>query len=185
MIRCLVLSGLAALLACNAAAQSTLHYREGQRVEPQDVRQILDNVDGGAGRTRSIRLIGDEPAPVALAVAGTPPVATALSLPVHFEFDSATISPEARGQLDALAEGIKLLSPGRRVVIEGHTDASGTDEYNQSLSRRRATAVKQYLVQAHGISAQRLHDTGFGKRQPIAGADPLAAENRRVQFHGS
>lgn len=185
MIRSLVLSGLVALLTCNAAAQTTLHYREGQRVEPQDVRQILDNVDTGSGRTRSIRLLADEAPPPAVAVEGTPVGASSLSLPVHFEFDSATISPEARGQLDALAEGIKLLPPGRRVVIEGHTDASGTDEYNQSLSQRRATAVKQYLVQAHGISAQRLRDTGLGKRQPIAGADPFAAENRRVQFHGS
>jgi outer membrane protein OmpA-like peptidoglycan-associated protein len=107
----------------------------------------------------------------------------ALSLPIQFELDSAIISASAREQLDALAEGIKLLPPERRVVIEGHTDARGTDDYNQSLSMRRAAAVKQYLM-THGIEPQRLRETGLGKRQPIAGTDPFAAENRRVQFRG-
>lgn len=179
MIRALVLSGLTTLLSVGAAAQTVLHYREGQRVEPRDVKQILDN-DGGAGRTRSIRMLADPAAPAGGAAAS----ASALSLPVQFEFDSATILPSARGQLDALAKGIKLLPPQRTVVIEGHTDASGPDGYNQQLSQRRATAVKHYLVQTHGIDARRLQDAGLGKRQPITGSDPYSAENRRVQFRG-
>lgn len=173
MKRALALFGLAALVSLGAAAQTTLHFREGQRVDPQEVREILEQ---GGGTTRSIRVLGDEPA--------AQPAPAALSLPVQFEFDSATILPSARGQLDALAEGIRLLPPGRRVVIEGHTDATGSDDYNQSLSQRRALAVKQYLVQTHGIEARRLQEVGVGKRRPIDGADPFAAENRRVQFRG-
>lgn len=180
MIRAIALSSLIALLSVGAGAQTTLHYREGQRVEPREVQQILDNVDDSGIRTRSIRLLGGTPA----ATAGHPAAPSALSLPVRFEFDSAAILPSARAQLDALAEGIKLLPPDRTVLIEGHTDASGPPEYNLALSQRRAAAVKLYLVQNHGIDAQRLHDTGVGKRQPIAGADPYAAENRRVQFRG-
>lgn len=180
MIRALVLSGLVTLLTFGAGAQTTLHYREGQRVEPRDVKEILDNVDGGAGRTRSIRMLADPDAPAAGADA--PP--TALSLPIHFDFDSAAILPSAREQLDALAQGIKLLPPQRTVIIEGHTDARGPDDYNQQLSQRRATAVKQYLVRTHGIDARRLRDAGLGKSRPIAGSDPYAAENRRVQFSG-
>jgi outer membrane protein OmpA-like peptidoglycan-associated protein len=107
-----------------------------------------------------------------------------LSAPVQFEFDSSVILPQAREQLDAIAEGIKLLPPGRAVVIEGHTDAAGGEDYNQQLSRRRAAAVKQYLAQRHGIAAQRLRDVGLGERQPIEGLDPFAPENRRVQFRG-
>jgi outer membrane protein OmpA-like peptidoglycan-associated protein len=103
---------------------------------------------------------------------------------VRFEFDSADILPSARPQLDALAEGIKLLPPGRNVVIEGHTDATGNDEYNLQLSRRRASAVKDYLVRQHGIDARRLREVGLGKQNPISGADPFGAENRRVQFQG-
>ncbi|EHR71433.1 outer membrane protein/peptidoglycan-associated (lipo)protein [Burkholderiales bacterium JOSHI_001] len=169
---------LLALCVPLAQAQTTLHYREGQRVDAQDVRKILDRPAQGAVRTRSIRLLQD----------GTdaPEVAaSALSLPVQFEFDSAAIRPEAREQLDALAQGIKLLPPQRRVLIEGHTDAVGTEEYNLQLSQRRAQAVKQYLVQQHGIAPQRLRSLGVGKQQPVPDLAPEAPENRRVQFRGA
>lgn len=181
MTRTFALSGLLALLSLGAGAQTTLHFHEGQRVEPLEVKQILDNVDGTEIRTRSIRMLADPAAAAASPGAG----ASALSLPVKFEFDSATIVPAAREQLDALADGIKLLPPQRTVLIEGHTDARGPDDYNQQLSQRRAAAVKNYLVQAHGIDPRRLRDAGLGKRQPITGSDPNAAENRRVQFRGA
>lgn len=180
MIRALALSGLIALTSFGAAAQSTLHYREGQRVEPDDVVQILGQADGA--KTRSIRMLNDEPGTAADTFEQPGP--SALSLPVRFDFDSATILPSARNQLDALAEGIRRLPRSRQVVIEGHTDAQGPDDYNQRLSLRRAEAVKLYLVETHGIDARRLRDVGVGKRQPIAGFDPYAAENRRVQFRG-
>lgn len=171
--------GLAALACCSAAAQTTLHYREGQRVDPRTVARILETTPS-AIKTRSIRLL-DQP----LAPEGKAAQASALSLPVRFAFDSAEIAPSARPQLDALAEGIKMLPPGRPVIIQGHTDATGSDEYNRTLSQRRASAVKQYLVREHGIQAARLKDAGFGKSQPIAGTDPHAGENRRVEFSGA
>lgn len=182
MIRTVALSGLLALAAFGAAAETTLYYREGQRVEPQDVRRILDNVDAAPTRSRSIRLLGEARAEGTGGGATDTP--NALALPVQFEFDSAAILPSAREQLDALAQGIKMLPPERRVIIEGHTDASGSDEYNQQLSRRRAAAVKHYLVEQHGIPAGRLRDVGLGERAPIADVDPYAGENRRVQFRG-
>ena len=171
---------LLALCAPVSQAQTTLHYREGQRVDAQQVRQILDNVAPAAGavRTRSIRLLQDGTAAPEVA-------ASALSLPVQFEFDSAAIRPDAREQLDALAQGIKLLPARRLVVIEGHTDAVGTEDYNLNLSQRRAAAVKQYLVQQHGIAPQRLRSLGVGKAQPVPDLAPDAPENRRVQFRGS
>jgi len=180
MIRAIALSALIGLTGLDAAAQATLHYREGQRVDPGDVAQILGHADGV--RTRSIRVLGDDPG--ASTATAEQPGPNALSLPVQFDFDSATILPSARAQLDALAEGIRRLPRHRQVVIEGHTDAQGPDDYNQRLSLRRAEAVKLYLVETHGIDARRLRDVGVGKRQPIAGFDPFAAENRRVQFRG-
>ena len=181
MIRPCALCCLLILASFGAAAQTTLYYREGQRVEPQEVRRILDNVaPAGTARTRSIRMLADSP-PAAAKDAAAP---SALSLPVQFDFDSAAISSAAREQLDALAEGIKLLPAERLVVIEGHTDARGTEDYNHQLSIRRAAAVKQYLVDEHGIAAERLRDTGFGKRLPVPDSDPFAAVNRRVQFRG-
>jgi OOP family OmpA-OmpF porin len=174
---------LLAVASSVAWPQATVHYREGQRIDPQQVRRILSTDAPAHGRTRSIRLLdGDDAAVAPLPQEDVP--ATALSAPVQFEFDSTVILSEAREQLDAIAEGIKLLPASRPVVIEGHTDAAGSDEYNRQLSRRRAAAVKQYLAQRHGIAPQRLRDVGLGERQPIDGLHPLAPDNRRVQFRG-
>lgn len=176
MIRTLSILAAASLLSFGAAAQQAVHYREGQRVDPQDVARILNRAT--PIKTRSIKLLDGDAAPQSVAPA-------AVSLPVRFGFDSAEIDSSARPQLDALAEGIKLLPPGTAVVVEGHTDAVGSEEYNQRLSQRRAHAVKEYLVSKHGIDARRLLDTGIGKQQPIDGLSPQAPENRRVQFHGA
>jgi outer membrane protein OmpA-like peptidoglycan-associated protein len=110
--------------------------------------------------------------------------ASVLSLPVQFAFDSAEILPAARAQLDALAEGVRMLPPTTRVVIEGHTDAAGRDDYNQQLSLRRAQSVKRYLVAAHGVEPDRLRAVGLGEYAPLVGLAPTAPENRRVQFRG-
>ena len=198
----LALAIAAALLTpLYAKAEKVVIYREGQLVDPQDVAAVL-------GRTRSIRLLDDEPAaaPKLIPVAAVSPAksparpasavtasapadsktdASALSLPVRFAFDSAEILPEARSQLDALAEGIKLLAPDRTVTVEGHTDAVGSDAYNLQLSRVRSHAVRDYLVQRHGIDAARLKTVAYGEGRPIEGSDPNAALNRRVQFRGS
>ena len=193
---------LVALLAASAfqalAADRVTYFREGQRIDPQEVASVL------ARPTRSIRLLPDPAASgtaVTTATPGTttsaPPAtrvtpppdadqeATALALAVQFAFDSAEILPQAIAQLDALAEGIKLLDERQVVVIEGHTDARGKAGYNLDLSRRRAEAVKLYLVQAHGIQAARLRAQGLGMSQPLADTDPAASRNRRVQFRGA
>jgi outer membrane protein OmpA-like peptidoglycan-associated protein len=108
-----------------------------------------------------------------------------IALPVQFAFDSADILPRARTQLDAVAQGIKLLPPSHSVLIEGHTDALGTHQYNLQLSRKRAEAVKRYLVSEHGLDAQRLKTIGFGEDRPLDGEDASKPENRRVQFRGA
>jgi OmpA-OmpF porin, OOP family len=105
-----------------------------------------------------------------------------LAMAVPFAFDSARLSPNASPMLDSVAEGIKLLDDGSKVVIEGHTDAVGNPKYNARLSRQRAQAVKQYLVTKHGIRPQHLQATGKGSREPLSGLAPAANENRRVQF---
>lgn len=116
--------------------------------------------------------------------AAVPIQASALALPIQFAFDSAEILPSARRQLDALAQGVRLLDAGRRVTIEGHTDAQGSESYNMELSRRRAVAVKRYLVTVHGIQESRLNAVGMGETRPFDEQDPNASENRRVQFRG-
>jgi outer membrane protein OmpA-like peptidoglycan-associated protein len=175
MIAKLTVLGFAALTSLSAFAQNAVHYREGQRVDPKEVAKILS---AAPVKTRSIRML-DEGGAQQPSQDGP-----SLSIPVRFGFDSAEIADSARPQLDALAAGIKLLPPGQTVVVEGHTDAVGSDDYNKQLAQRRAATVKRYLVRVHGIDEQRLKDVGLGKQRPIEGTAPNAAENRRVQFRG-
>ena len=195
---------LIALCTGASLAQDVRQYRAGDTVDPREVADILGQRGAAAPaiKMRSIRLLegsapttSDPPAqlavasqasadPVPAAAPAVRPRASALSLPVQFGFDSADILPTARQQLDALAEGIRMLPDLQSVVIEGHTDATGTDAYNAQLSQRRAQAVKQYLVAMHGIEPSRLRAVGLGKQMPLRGLDPHAAENRRVQFRG-
>ena len=177
------LSFLLLTATATAMAQEVRQYRPGDAVNPSEVAAILGGTPGAAPgiKMRSIRLLGDASSTAAAA----PAPAAALSLPVQFGFDSADILPAARQQLDALAEGIRLLPEAKAVVIEGHTDAVGSPEYNEQLSMRRANAVKRYLVAEHRIEAGRLRAVGKGEHEPQAGQDPKAAENRRVQFRGS
>lgn len=191
-----------ALLSAPALADEVAYYREGQALNPVDVATILGGKAPARVKMRSIHLLGDAPAAAAMpaepalpaaqvaqTVQGAQTVPTAapalaLSLQVRFSFGSAEIAEVARPQLDALAAGIRMLPDDRAVLVEGHTDAVGSDAYNRELSHRRAQAVKRYLSVAHGIDADRLHTAGFGKSRTIAGIDPTAPENRRVQFRG-
>lgn len=121
-----------------------------------------------------------------LAAVAAPPsnANTVVGLPVEFAFNSADILPENRPQLDAVAEGIKMTS-GIRVVVEGHTDASGSAAYNKALSLKRAEAVRSYLVNEHGINSSMLVVEGRGESDPLQGTDPYAAQNRRVQLRAA
>ena len=101
---------------------------------------------------------------------------------MRFDSNSIDVLPGATLQLDAVAAGIKRLPAGALVVIEGHTDAYGADEYNRALSLQRAFAVRRYLVRQHGIPGAMLVAIGRGKSAPLKGSNPFAAENRRVEF---
>jgi OmpA-OmpF porin, OOP family len=186
--RLLIANLLLALLAAPAMAEDVRQYRAGDAVNPRDVADILGQPAASepAMKMRSIRLLDDgqpKQVPHGAQPETSPRRSDALSLPVQFTFDSADILPSARKQLDALAEGIRLLPATKTVLVQGHTDATGSDQYNEQLSQRRAVAVKQYLVAA-GIDAGRLRTIGKGENAPLPGSDPYAAENRRVQFRG-
>ena len=122
-----------------------------------------------------------EPAPV-VAQQETP---SGLALPVQFEFDSAAIQKHATPQIDAVAEGIKLAGSDIEVVIEGHTDAQGSYEYNRRLSLARAKAVKSYLIVRHGIDPEQLRVEGIGEASPADPENPYGPKNRRVEFRAA
>ena len=101
---------------------------------------------------------------------------------VEFASDSARLTAAGRQLLEEVA---KLLvgAPGARFVVEGHTDSQASESYNLELSRRRADAVRDYLV-ATGIAPARLETEGLGESQPVASNDTAEGrrENRRVAF---
>jgi outer membrane protein OmpA-like peptidoglycan-associated protein len=101
---------------------------------------------------------------------------------VQFDLDKADIRPDAGVILDEAASQLSQV-PSTRVGVEGHTDSSGGDAYNQSLSERRAASVRDYLA-SKGVDAGRLSTAGYGESQPVA--DNATAEgralNRRVEL---
>jgi len=105
---------------------------------------------------------------------------TAFGFRINFRFDSAVIPADAYEYLDTV--GTVLHSePDVSVIVEGHTDAKGSDAYNMKLSERRAKAVEDYLVQKHQIAMSRIHAVGKGEAEPLTG-NPFDQTNRRVQF---
>ena len=101
---------------------------------------------------------------------------------VLFRSGSFELAPGARERL-AKVSGIILAYPSLHVSIEGHTDSVGGDDYNQTLSERRAQAVRDYFVQ-QGIPSGTVEAHGFGKNEPIASNDSPEgrAQNRRVEL---
>lgn len=101
---------------------------------------------------------------------------------ILFDFDSSTLRPQARADLADLAESLRNY-PDHDAVIVGHTDATGTDSYNQGLSERRAASVENYLASL-GVSPSRLRAVGVGETQPIASNETEEGRqlNRRVEI---
>lgn len=101
---------------------------------------------------------------------------------ILFDFDSATLRPEAREKLRRLAESLKKY-PDTEVLIVGHTDSVGPEAYNQRLSERRAEAAASFLMQ-QGIRPSRIRTIGKGETEPIASNDTETGRqlNRRVEI---
>jgi OOP family OmpA-OmpF porin len=99
---------------------------------------------------------------------------------VMFELNSADLTAESRPVLARVADDLKKY-PRLRVELQGHTDSSGSDEYNLKLSERRAQAVRDYLI-AQGVSSEQVEARGYGETQPIASNSTAEgrARNRRV-----
>jgi len=98
-----------------------------------------------------------------------------------FDYDSDVVRAEAQQNLATFAKSLDKY-PGTNVLIVGHTDDKGTDEYNQTLSAKRATSAENYLV-SQGVARTRLRSTGRGEVEPVATNDSDAGrqKNRRVE----
>ena len=101
---------------------------------------------------------------------------------VHFAFDSSVVRTDERMKVEAVAAAMQS-EPGLYLVIEGHCDERGTEEYNRSLGEKRALALREELVKA-GINPDRIRTLTFGEDKPVAtGHDESAwKQNRRGVF---
>jgi len=141
----------------------------------------VNNCDDKCPNSQPGQTIGPDgcPVPVSIDLKG-----------VNFDFDKATLRPDAVSILSEASEILKRY-PDLRVEVAGHTDSKGTDAYNQKLSERRAKAVYDYLT-TNGVAASRLQGPiGYGESRPIApntnadGSDNPEgrAKNRRTELN--
>ena len=102
---------------------------------------------------------------------------------VFFDFDRADLREEDRETLKGNAKVFLEKIPNARVVIEGHCDERGSEEYNLALGDRRATVVRDYLLSL-GVPAERVKTISFGKERPLdpAQTEEAFAKNRRAHF---
>jgi len=133
------------------------------------------------------------PAPAAAAVAPKPaeapkpapqPVKVAITIQAEalFDFDKSVLKPDGKKSIDEAIAKMKTVDV-EMVIATGHTDSIGTDAYNQKLSERRATTVKEYMV-SQGIPAAKITTLGKGETQPVATNKTAdgRAKNRRVDI---
>jgi OOP family OmpA-OmpF porin len=127
------------------------------------------------------------PAPVVRKPAPAPPPAPPAQerlvlRGVTFATDSAEIDPASAVVLDVAADQLRA-RPNVSVLVEGHTDSTGSEAYNQALSQRRANSVSKYL-ERKGVPANRLTARGLGESSPVASNDTRdgRALNRRVEL---
>ena len=105
-----------------------------------------------------------------------------IDLEINFDYNSADISTKSLPSVQALGRALTNNDlKGSTFVVAGHTDAAGSEAYNQDLSERRADAIKRYLVDKYGINGTDLVTVGYGKSKLKDPNQPLAEVNRRVQ----
>lgn len=165
----------AAAAALLAAAALCPMAAEPLRVAQLDVGGEILDVEGTL-RELDAKVVGNE-------------IRIALAADVLFDFDKHELKPAAHDKLAKVGEVLKA-HPKTRVTIEGHTDGKGAAAYNQTLSERRAAAVRDWLVNNARQSKSRFATRGFGMSKPVApnakpdgGDDPDGrARNRRVEI---
>jgi len=162
LIVCIFIAALASSVACSKK-QTAPNYAPTADTEPE-----LQETDLGAGDFRAI-----DPSDSAL---------KAIFTNIHFNYDQFSLTPQARAILDGVAEWLKN-NPKKLLLVEGHCDERGTNEYNLALGDRRANSAKTYLTQL-GIEAGRIYTLSYGEERPIAvgSTESAWAQNRRGEF---
>lgn len=151
-----------------------------KKTEPKEILQIKDNAKEGTQRETisEMELAKIQPS-------DTMSVEKKLPLKVndiYFDFDQYDIRDDAKPILKEVAS-ILLKNNKIKVIIEGHCDERGTNEYNLALGEKRASSVKQYLI-AMGIPSNRVSTVSYGEERPVCSdqTEECWAKNRRAHF---
>ena len=159
------------------------------RLGPKVVaRKASDPGPDGDGTARAIQVAGQDVEGILTGLAQGTGAIRRLSLPgnLTFGYDNSEVSGDGRKELEKIAEAFrKFLGPDLEksvFVIEGHTDPTGTPEYNQRLSERRAESVKAWFVVNMDLSPEKVSTVGYGATHPAEGV-PLSGTIEELQGH--
>ncbi len=200
-VRRIALAGIAALCFGAAGVASAQVTFFDKPPSPDQLRDALKRPTPQAvaapAQPRSRGIVWDQPGTQAnqqtqQTIAGEPPragaqaapqdgPAPAAAFPINFDLGSAKVAPASMAYVDAIA-AVMVRDPGMKLVIEGHTDVTGTYQRNMLLSWDRAYSVFKVLVERYGIDPVRLQPIGRGPLEPMPGVSPADGVNRRVQF---
>lgn len=190
-IAALTLAGAVAIAATTASAEDVsadqivraltkkplTRSLSGPRTDPAAAATENRFIESLRNRTTRSLSLGEREQ-IAAVVADKPKI----DLEINFEYNSAEISASAMPAVAALGKALSDPSlKGSTFLVAGHTDAAGTDSYNQELSERRADTIKRTLVEKYGVNASDLVSAGYGESKLKKPTAPMDAANRRVQ----
>ncbi len=164
------------------AGVDVLHSLDTENTEWQAGVGVGLNFGGGSEPVAQVEEAAPEPMPEPAPVAEEPAQVVRVELDVKFDFDKAQVKEESYGDIKNLADFMKQY-PQTSTTVEGHSDSVGTDTYNQQLSEKRASAVREVLVNQYGVEGERVNAAGYGETQPVAdnATESGRAINRRVE----
>lgn len=175
LVRVIAAMALAFSLASGPAVAQETTVLKGKAVTEENLLDALTPSEQIVTRSLRVRPSG---AGVPSPTAARKPSA---SLLITFETNSAELTAAAKQQLDVVGAALKNDRLAEyNFNVEGHADPRGNPESNMVLSKQRAESVRAYLVDTHGIGAQRLNAEGKGDLELLNRAYPAAPENRRV-----
>lgn len=171
-IQTAVIVGLLSVPLGVVIAQDSVHVGERILSKDQVINMLQPEAEDPEIKTRGLRFKNP---------AASPPKPRSISMNINFAFDSYELTEQAQQQLQPIGEALNSDQLLRlNFVLEGHTDALGTEEYNMALSQKRADAVKQYLASNFNINPDRLAAIGRGEQQLLIQSKPEDGRNRRV-----
>ena len=162
----------------NVVDNSTNKNNENNNNQDAELNTLENNNNNNNNTNTGVGEWGENNAPSPYDDFGTPISGLAFQ-PVYFHFDQSAIATSEYTKLDQVASYLSA-NAGTGVVIEGHCDSKGSDEYNRALGERRALAAKEYLLRK-GIADTRIRTVSYGEEKPAGNDDSL---NRRDEFIG-